>query len=179
VIKNLWTFLGNELSNLTVLRMAGVSFKDIIKSKIVAYPATLAYQRDRREKHDLQLQLDSDILVSGSAQAKQAQQRILELNDALDRNPMKEMIDAGMFQTLVEDIGVDEDPYSYKSKLTDFVDSHTGAESSDRVVKGLRTGVKTLLMTHDSGLYKVMNQATILSDFTSRYALHQAQTTRK
>ena len=177
VIKNLFTFLGNESSNLTLLLMAGVPIKDIVRSKVVAYPATLSFQKDRREREALQRTIDVGYVVGKEKAA--AESRIIELDDAMARNPMKELIDAGMFQTLVEDIGVEEDPYSYKSKLTRLVDSKTGADSKDRTVQGLRTIGKNLLMTHDTPLYKVMNQATILSDFTSRYALHQHQTTRK
>jgi len=75
-----------------------------------------------------------------------ARQRIIELNEALATNPVRELVEAGMFQTLVEDIGVDEDPYSYKSKLTDWVDSKTGADSTRKGVQAVRTGAPAVTL---------------------------------
>ena len=177
VIKNLFTLLGNELSNLTLLMIAGVPLKDIVKSKMIAYPATLSYQKDRREMDALQLGIDVGYTAGNDIAV--AEGRIRELQQAMKSNPMKELIDEGMFQTLVEDISAEEDPYSYKSKLVSAIDKRTGADSKRRVVQGARTVGKTLLMTHDTPIYKVLNQATILSDFTSRFALHEHQTKRK
>ena len=177
VIKNLFTLLGNETSNLTVLMLAGVPIKEILKSKMIAYPATLSFQKDRREADGLQLKIDVGYIVGD--ELAQAKSRIVELNQAMESNPMKELIDEGMFQTLVEDISATEDPYSYKSKMMAAIDAKTGVDSESRIVKNVRTGAKTLLMTHDTSIYKVLNQATILSDFTSRFALHEHQIKRK
>jgi hypothetical protein len=176
VIKNLFTLLGNEMSNFTVLMLAGVPVQDIVKNKILAFNSTMAYQGDRRERDNLQRQLGINYL--NAREERDARQRIIELDDAMDRNPVKELIDAGMFQTLVEDIAAEEDQYSYKSRLTSKIDQYTGADSTNRAVKAARGVAKGALLTHDTAFYKVMNQATILSDFTSRYTMHQHLTKR-
>lgn len=177
VIKNLWTLMGNETSNLTLLALAGVPLKDVFKNKIVAYQATSAYLKADDERAKIQAQLDMGYFSGGTQAA--LEQRRLELEDELSRSPVRPLVDAGMFQTLVEDIGAEDDPYSYKSRLTNVVDKYTGAGSYSKFVQQARTAGKFMLMTHDTTLYKLLNRATILSDFTSRYVLYQHLTTRK
>ena len=176
VIKNFFTLMGNESSNLSILMLYGVPLKDIFQQKALAYKATLQYQAERRRLSDLQRMVDLKIL--GQKELQEAEQEMLKLEDSLHRNPVRELVDAGMFQTLVEDIAHEEDPYSYKSRMTRQVDRFTGAESNNKAVKIARGVGKTLLMTHDTAAYRFMNQATIMSDFTSRYVLHRHLTTR-
>ena len=178
VIKNLWTLIGNESSNFTVLLLAGVPIQDIVKNKILAYSATMTYQNNRKERDKLQRGLDLGLLQVPDGQnkvisAKAATTRIAALNDALARSPVADLVEAGMFQTLVEDIGQEQDDYSYKSKMTRWIDEHTYADSENTGVQVARDVGKNLVMTHDSGFYKLLNSATIFSDFTSRYVMHQ------
>jgi hypothetical protein len=177
VIKNLWTLWGNEMSNFTLLALSGVPISKIIKNKVVAYQATIAYQAADDERAKLRIQLDTGYIAGGNQRA--LEQRLVELEDELQRSPVRVLVDAGMFQTLVEDVGGEDDPYSYKSRLTTSIDKYTGADSKSEVVQGARKVGKFVLMTHDSGIYKMLNKATILSDFTSRYVLYEHLTTRK
>jgi Schitoviridae virion RNA polymerase len=171
VIKNLFTFLGNATSNVTELLWFGVSPQDIAKNHVVALTGILNYQRDRKELAHLQNILDIDY-VQGDV--KEIRQRIIELEDALERNPVKELIDAGLYQTLVEDIDTEDESHSYKSRLARKTD-----EATQWLPQGAKTAVKTLFMTHDTALYKFMNQATHLSDFVARYTLHEHMISRR
>lgn len=171
VIKNLVTLLGNESSNMFLLKLAGVPISSIIRDKITAYKATIEFARARREHDNLQRQLDAGYL--GDRSVQEVQSRMRELEDSMARSPVKDLVDAGMFQTLVEDIGNEEDEYSYKSKLNRWVGGKT-----EWVPSGVKSIGKTLLMTHDTPLYQVLNRATIYSDFTARYVLHQHYTKR-
>jgi hypothetical protein len=78
-----------------------------------------------------------------------------------------------MFQTLVEDIGVEEDPYSYKSKL----DRWAGKKTS-WIPAQVKNFGKVMFMTHDTDLYQFLHRATVFSDFTSRYVLYKYLTER-
>lgn len=166
VIKNLVTLIGNELSNATVLALRGVPLREIARGKAEGIQATVAYQTARRERDSLQRQVDFGY-ITGQARME-AEQRIVELDDELERNPVKVLVDAGMFQTLVEDIGIEEDPYSYKSKLDRWVGKKTGW-----VPGPVKTAGRFMFMTHDTALYQFLNRATVFSDFTSRYVLHK------
>jgi hypothetical protein len=171
VIKSLFTLIGNESSNFWLLWLRGVPVADILKGKAIAWSATMEYQENRRLKNKLELEIDGGYLT-GSA-LDNARQRVLELEEDIQRNPMKDVIDAGMFQTLVEDIEVDQDPYSYTSRLTRWTE-----ENTSWLHPKVKEVAKLALLTHDTKAYKLLNQATVMSDFTSRYVLYEHLTQR-
>jgi len=171
VIKNLFTLLGNESSNLFLLKLAGVPIQEIIRNKITAYRATFEYVQARREHDQLQQQVSAGYI--GGRTLPQIESRIRELEDTMARSPVSDLVEAGMFQTLVEDIGSEENEFSYKSKLNRWVNLQT-----EWVPGSIKSVGKTLLMTHDTPLYQVMNRATVFSDFTARYVLHEYYTKR-
>jgi len=73
-----------------------------------------------------------------------------------------------MYQTLVEDVSQEDDPYSYGSLLKE-----TAENKSKWIPKPIKAVGKVALMTHDTGIYKLANHLTVMSDFTARYALNQ------
>jgi hypothetical protein len=177
VIKNLVTLLGNEFSNMSLLWLRGVPPHKIVTGKIAAYRATFDYRNALKERDKLEWTLKMGLLTGQAKIA--AEDEIVILNDTLTKNPVHELMEAGMYQTLVEDISAEDDPYSYKSRLGEKIDQWTGADSKRPGVKIARTVAKNILMTHDTTPYKILNQATIMSDFSARYVLHEHNTTRK
>jgi len=158
--------------------MLGVPFADIFKGHAVAFAATVKYQRDYKE-----LQEKSIILDLG--QAKPAvinsyRERVAELKNELAESPVRELIEAGVFQTIIEDVDNSQEQFTYKSQAREFIGEHTPDFLSLDGKKGsiVKTVAKNVFMTHDSKAYKVMNQAAQLSDFVARYTLHQHYTTR-
>ena len=95
-------------------------------------------------------------------------QRIPELKDALARNPSTPLIESGMMPTIVEDIDLIQDPYSYQSKTAQRLEKWI-----EKVPGGVRAVGKQLYMTHDTTAYKVLSQGTQLSDYVARYTLYQ------
>lgn len=171
VIKNLFTLLGNVQSNASLLLWMGVPVTSIIKSHRVAIQGIVSYQKDRKELTKIEMMLGSGF-VTGSV-ADEYQQRMITLKDSLERNPVKKLVDAGLFQTIVEDVDQEDDRFTYASALTQWADKYTGW-----VPDRAKTVGKTLLMTHDTPLYQIMNQATSMSDFVARYTLYEHMTTR-
>ena len=101
-------------------------------------------------------------------------QRLGELKDSLARNPSTRLIESGMLPTIVEDVDMVSDPFSYQSKLM------TNAEDKINMIpKGVREVGKQLYMTNDTTTYKLMSQATQFSDYAARYTLYQHVTGRK
>jgi len=170
VIKSIFTFLFNELANATQLWAMGVNPTQGIRDKYVAWQSTLQFQQDARELR--RLESDLEIGYFNSGQEVTMRQRIAELQDSMDRNPIKPLIDEHMFQTLVEDITTEEDPWGYQSRMDKNIDTWTGKYADTPLVQAPRTALKWIFMTHDTTLYKLANQATIMSDFTSRFALY-------
>ncbi len=171
VIKNLWTLVGNELSNASILLWEGITPKRLLEDKKVAIDGLLRYDKDYKEKMRLErLQR----VGSYTGTAKQLEQKIRELDHAINTNPVKHLIDGGQFQTIMEDLDNEDDQFSYKSRLTEWVDDKT-----KKVPKGMMTVGRWAYMTHDTQLYRLLHKSTQMSDFTSRYSLYQHLTTRK
>lgn len=170
VVKSFSTLAGNFKSNITELLWFGVPAMDIIKHHRVALKGALDYRKDSAELFDLEHKLGLEYMVSDRAAMER---RAIQLRDAIARNPVKPLIDAGLMPTIVEDVDMEDDIYSYKSKFV---------RSTEKVTKHLNkhvvTAGKWVLITQDTPLYKVMSHGTQLSDFVARYTLYQHLTTR-
>lgn len=162
VIKNIVTLMGNEISNISQLWLSGVPIRDIVNHKITATKASLDYQRDSDELSQLVQQQEAGL---GNAATVQ---RIRQLEDALQNNPVHEMVEAGLMPTIIEDVDNLDDPFSYKSRMTQWLD-----DRSARLPKTVNVVARNVLMTHDTRAYRFLHKATQLSDFTARYALAQ------
>jgi hypothetical protein len=165
VIKNLWTLVGNEQSNLSALWLAGVPLKDILEGKVAAHNAVVQYTDERAERDNLQQQINKGVVVGAPLQ--EAQQRVAELTDSLERNWAHTLMEAALFQTLIEDIDQESDPYSYGTKGGRWIENKT--RWIPPRIKSIGKGV---LMTHDTTLYKKLNRLTMFSDFTARMVMY-------
>jgi hypothetical protein len=170
VVKSGSVMMGNIASNFMLLKMNGVPLLDILKHHQVAMQAGTEYLRDSGELAQLQLKLDAGYLIGDRAAVEQ---EVARLKNALARNPVRPLIDAGLMPTIVEDVGVDDNVYSYKSRLTRKVEGMTSGWNPTVVGIG-----KTVYMAHDTKLYKSLSHITQMSDFVARYTLYQHLTTR-
>jgi hypothetical protein len=165
VVKTGVVMLGNIWSNLSLLAMAGVPLKDMMQHHLVAMKGATAYQRDSERLAQLET-----VLEVGYSQNDEQQIRdeMVRLKDSLARNPVRELIEAGLMPTIVEDIAAEEDIYSYKSAL---------ARKTDRFTSKLNPSIKAagrlIYMSHDTKMYQSLSRITQLSDFVARYTLYQ------
>ena len=172
VVRTGMVFLGNVMSNLSVLKVYGVPFKDMIRHHRVAIKAATAYERDMQELSDVQTALDTGVL-QGKDRAD-LEDRLNELNILIERNPVKELIDAGLMPTIVEDLGNADDIYSYKNQLARKVEKYT-----NKLNPTVKKGLELAYMGQKTSLYQGLNRATQLSDFVARYTLYHHLQERK
>ena len=170
VIKNLSTLVGNIRSNVSELIWFGVPVTDIVRDHRIALKGATAYRKDSEALASLRMKLESGFT---QGQENQIKREILILEDALVKNPVRELIEAGMMPTIVEDLD-QEDIYSYKSRAQKKVESFTA-----KINPHVKNAAKFVYMTHDTPLYKALHTTTQLSDFVARYTLFQHLTTRK
>jgi hypothetical protein len=170
VVKNVVTLAGNIMSNMTLLAWEGVPLQKAAASHAIAIKAAIDFRKD--SKRLMQLQQSVDIGYYADTQAAEAE--MVELRDRLARNPIKPLIDAGLMPTIVEDVEVDDDRYTYKAHLERKVERFTS-----KVPAWMRTVGRQVYMTHDTATYKFLSQATQLSDLVARFALYEHATTRK
>lgn len=171
VVKTGVTLFWNMVSNITQLWWMGVSPVAIVQHTRTALIGAIEYRAESKELQRLKAMRDSGY-ITGNAQ--ELDQAIVRLEDSIARNPARELIEAGLLPTIVEDVSLSEDPYSYKSKLQGATKKYT-----DKIPNGIKTVARYGFMTHDTPMYKILSQGTQLSDFVARYALYQHLTTRE
>lgn len=165
VIKSGVVTAGNIGSNLVLLKVLGVPMKDIVKNHGIAFNGALNYQKDSKELFELERDLERDHNVTDR---RKMEARVAQLNNSIATNPVKDMIDAGIYQSIVEDIDDAQSQYSYATKLEKVVKPVT-----DRTPKLIKEAGKQVFLTHETKAYKFLRDAAQLSDFVARYTLHE------
>lgn len=165
VIKNMFTLLLNIRSNTSQLLLEGLSLKQSLTLQREGLANALAYRRDSAELESLRQ------LVELEQYDSRIEQRIKELELALETNKAAVLIKEGLMPTIVESIDTVKDPFAYKSQIEEKIDA-VGQYVPDLA----KTVLKNIYMTHDTVPYKFMEGAAQLSDFTARYALYQYNT---
>lgn len=168
VVKTGTVLLGNIWSNLSLLVLKGVPLKDMVHHHSVALRGATSYMGDTEELDRLRLLIQSDYAGTEPGGKKGIEERILVLEDAIARNPVRELIEAGLMPSIVEDVAAEEDPYSYKSLLVRKMESATSG-----VPQPLISAAKVVYMSKDGAMYRVLYRTTQLSDFVARYTLYQ------
>lgn len=172
VVKSGITLLGNQLSNMSLLLAYGVGPRAMLHHHRIAMKGAMDHRRDSAELFRLQRALEIGHTAGGDVAAMR--KRVGQLQDALARNPVRQLIEAGLMPTIVEDIAGDDDLYSYKSQLTKQIEERL-AKFNPTVLKA----AKLVYMTHDTKMYRALSYGTQLSDFVARYTLYQHLTTKK
>ena len=171
VIKNLSTLLGNIGSNISLLYWQGVPLKDMARYHRIALKGVSSYRADSAALIELETKLAAGYITTSRGEMVR---EIARLKDSLASNPVKELIDAGLMPSIVEDVSPEDDMYSYKSRLVHYVEGHT-----NNLNKHVVGAARVLYMAKDTKMYKALHHATQLSDFVARYALYAHVTTRK
>lgn len=182
VVKTGLVLFANIISNVSILLVAGVSIKDIAKHHTTAIKHSRIYLKDSERLAEL------GQLIKTSEEAKIARENITrpaaisninrrirgynkelrEVNERLATNPVRELNESGVYQTIVEDLSDEDEQFSYKSKLANWADPVL-----TKVPSSVKTATKHLFMLHDTPAYKFLRDATQLSDFVARYTLHK------
>jgi hypothetical protein len=171
VVRGIQTLVGNLKSNVSLLLIYGIMPWEQAHYARVAIKGATDYRVDRAELAQLRLKLESGY-TRGDEDEIQA--RIAMLEDSLLRNPVRELIDAGLMPSIVEDVADDDDIYSYKAAL----ETKLGTLTSKLNPK-VREAGKWIYMTHDTPAYQALSRITQLSDFVGRYSIYMHLTTRE
>ena len=173
VVRSWSTFSGNLRSNFSQLLLAGVPPSKILKLHHEAFKAAWEYTQNSKELFKIEVQLESGYINPGTTR-KELEYQHKQLTEANERNPAKPLIDAGLMPTIVDDVAIDQDIYSYKSLFNKKVKGYT-----DKLNPEMVTAAKWILMTEDTTPYKAMAFATQISDFLARYTLYKHVTSLK
>lgn len=171
VQKTGFVLLGNFGSNVTLLKLHGVPWKDMLRDHYVGYKGVESYLKDTDRLANLQQQLNTGY-VKGNVD--EIHQEIARIKDSMERNPVRELIEGGLMPAIVEDLAAEEDTYSYKTEAAEYLEKYTS-----KINPHIRNVARTAYMAHDTPLYGAMSHLTQVSDFVARYVLYQHLTNRK
>ena len=166
VIKTGVVTAANIASNVVLLWLSGVPLSDILKDHIEAYKATFKYNKTNEELFKINVRLASSNL-SENAKAKLIGRRNV-LRQDLYNNPVRDLIEAGVYQTIVSDIDITDTKTAARDVVEEKLEPIT-----THIPDVIKVPAKTLLMTHDSSIYKFMRDMAQISDFAARYSLHK------
>ena len=162
VIKTIDVMLNNIISNTITLKVMGIPAKDILSNTLEAVDGMNQYQKDFEELISLQKQLQGDPSKKNDSDFVH---RISFLRQEIKLNPVTELVDEGIFQSITEDI--DADQYGDKTKLLDWLQNTIGKHTPLFVKKG----VEIAYISEDTAAFKFLMKTTQYSDFTARYVM--------
>lgn len=161
VIRFVDTLLGNIASNFVLLKALGVGNRELAKEFTLGIAAAKAYTKVERDLARVRL----DIKAKGSTPARRSE--VARLENELKTNPVYDLVDAGLYTTIVDDVTMLDDRYAYENSIEKVL-----KPISSRTPVGIKNLFDVLYMRNNTAPYKFLNDVTKLSDFVARYTLH-------
>lgn len=166
VLRLAQVLFGNESSNMSFLTLRGMGVFEALQEKGKALNALNVYRNQSEELNRLTMYLNTGTKVN---EHPEFIKRVAWLQESMNKNPVKPLIDAGFMPTISEDVETISEDYSYKgmliSKMDEFADKN-------KFTKGIYALSSQLYMGENTGTFQFMKYSTQVSDFTARYALY-------
>lgn len=163
VIKNFKTLASNISSNITVLIIYGSSFSEAIEKHREGALAAIEWESMVSEH----LQLTNAVEAGIAPNDRATRTRIADLEQAMDRSPIKPLIEEGLYQAIVSDLEVNAKENQHITAFKEML-----APVTDVIPDPIKTVGRYAFVTKDTGLYKFLYKTTQMSDLVSRYALY-------
>lgn len=162
--------LGNFTSNLAVSVIHGMNPVDVLRDQAEGLRAIRAYTgwQDDLAAVELDLSLGKDVNANTGRKRR--------LMQAMESSGIHPLIQAGLFQSIVEDIDISapESQGPIASIAGKVLPSELVDNAEDRYLKTpdfIKTGVNTLMLSPSTELGANIQAATAYSDFMARYAM--------
>ena len=164
--------IGNGISNAMLSKVSGMSVGEIVRGQKEGLAAIRAYTQFQKEKARLVLAIEMKDNVAANTHALKRVVQLMEASGAHN------MVEAGMYQTIVEDIDISANGAA--SPLGAVLQSVLPQSFNDQVETQwqktpdvVKQGLGVVMLTPDTKLGKMVQEATAQSDFVARYALIQ------
>lgn len=170
VVRSVVVSAANILSNMVHLATVGVSPVTMAKDMSTAVLAAEEYRKNEKLINEYSHYL---AVNHNPKMADEYQRKISELKDSQARNPVADLIKAGLLPTIAEDLG-QQDSYSLKDKLLNKMDEYTSG-----IPDSVKRVAKEVTLSRDSNVYFLLNRSIQYGDFVAKYSLYKHLTTRK
>jgi len=155
VIKTPEVLVGNIWSNLKILMYIGVHPVKGVNLMLTAAKELSRYEADKKELSSLR----RDILEGKDVSAS----TIRDLEQSIRNNTVMPLIEAGLYQSVVEDVSTASDNNRVGAYFTDARNKYVKNETAN-------TAIQYLFLTRETKPYQMLLKATQTSDFYTRYA---------
>ena len=162
VVKLPSTVLGNIKSNAKFLWYAGIPLKKSIEYLILSRRALVNWKKLEVEQH----KLERLIMSSKDSTKRKYEKDLADVLAGMRDNPLKPLMDRGMYQSITEDINLQEDSGRILKKVNEKLGDVVGENTLINKV------VQTAFLTRRSKLGQFIVQVTQESDFHFRAALY-------
>jgi hypothetical protein len=161
--------IGNMVSNAVLLMSRGIPPNYILREARRAIVAMRKYQRDLRTRNELENTVA--VLERDGQFAARERQELIRVNQSLATNVVSDMVEEGMFTSIVEEFGMDED--STRRQLTSkLLDKFGGITGSNTAVK---VGQEAWMIPGSETAQAAL-MATQYGDFVGRFIQYKWQT---
>lgn len=171
VVRTGSVLLANMVSNTYTLVVSGLNPVTAAVDQAVGIKKGIEYVKQASRIAEIDLLLEANHQPAHRAKLESEKAQLKHLQSI---NPVGELIEAGLLQTIVLDVRQDIDPFSSSSKLAAKIN-----DQLDKLPESAADTLKFVFMTRDSASFDFMNKMTQFSDFGARYALFKHLTTRK
>lgn len=172
VIKTPMVILNNIRSNFNLAIALGQTPWDAAAQTIRMLKATKHYLDEEKKLRQLLL---SYRLAKDEAKKKELKLEINVINNRLKENPVYDLMKAGMFTTIMEDVS--DDDLTQKTRIEEYAEKAT-----DWIPKQVKSGIKAFWITEDTKLFQTLAMTVQYSDFVARanrYHILRAQGMKK
>lgn len=162
VIRNVRVIIGNILSNSLLLMLHGIDPITMIKGYTKAWTQGQRYNKWQNEYHELESQL---AFVKPSEKARiNGQMRLLK--ERMANSSVNVFMQAGMMNTIVEDVTLFKEESDFKSPLEKKINKVT-----NKIPKEVKTVFDWLMVAPTTPAHKFLADATQFSDFGAKLVL--------
>ena len=159
VIRLLPVIMGNIVSNIMYSIQSGHWPTEVLKLQLEGVSELKLYIKNKKELSRLFVEL------AKNPNNEAAKNRVERLKSDIKNSPIYPLIKAGMYQHIVEDVGLDD--FRSNSRFMNWVSDKT--ENWPELAK---VGLNWAYVSEKTSLFQMVTRATAYSDFTARYAQH-------
>jgi predicted NAD-dependent protein-ADP-ribosyltransferase YbiA (DUF1768 family) len=173
VIKTPEVLLNNIVSNINVLMLYGIPLGRVVKESLDAHKYLKQYQADNEVVLATKLVINNTVDKREKAKLEAT---VKNTERRMARNPVKPLLDQGLFSLITEDINLTDTAKQILDKMP-LVDKYHAADSDNYVKKV----IAHVFWTKESAPFQFLQRMTQESDFWARYVLfnHLTRTTNR
>jgi len=179
VILNPIVITGNILSNILLSLTKGVPINYQRKHAGTAIAAINNYQQDIARRSELSNKLKAFRGTATAARIKELEVKLAEVEYDIKTNPVRPLIDEGLFQSIVEDVDTTtEREFTYLDQVTEFITNNKHIGKIPKI-ELMQEGFNQLTISKQTANYALALKVTQYSDFVARFAMHKWLTEEK